>query len=270
MNRSLRMSMLVVVLLFSIVACQMPGANRGAQPTGSNETPSFPLPGSALGSSTPQGTEPKGTEGQPESVPAPSGQDQPDVCPIPLGWSAITVQAGDTAESLAQQHGISTQELLDANCLLTAELTAGATLNVPAAPQEVLIPIVPVGGTQEGTPAPGALAADATEHKLRRGEFPYCIARRYDIHPNDLLSANGLVRGQIYRGGLVLELPDWGRAFPGERSLRPHPASYTVQKNDNIYMVACYYGDVTPEAIAAANALEFPYALTVGAVLSIP
>jgi LysM repeat protein len=73
--------------------------------------------------------------------------------------------------------------------------------------------------------------------------------------------------------GAVLKIPQdsaWNTEAHGPRALRAHPATYTVSWNDNIYKVACYYGDVSPEQIIAANDLEAPYTLSQGQVLQIP
>lgn len=287
MSRTIRFVVLLLVLSMAIAACQMPGYQQSGQPEGgqTGDTPSFPLPGSALGSPTTEGTEPKGAEqpgagAQPGAAPADENQAGVTACPSPLGWSTAVVQPGDTLESLAQQYGLSVQQLMDANCILDPQLvTAGSVLSVPVAPQqEVALPQVTVGGSgsEQGgeQQAPAKVAAPSltvpASHTLRRGEFPYCIARRYNIDPDDLLRANGLWRGMIYRGGLELKIPASADPFPATRALRAHPASYTVQTGDNIYIVACYYGDVDPLAIAAANGLAAPYTLTPGAVLSIP
>lgn len=105
---------------------------------------------------------------------------------------------------------------------------------------------------------------------LQQGEFPYCLARRFNVDPGTLLSANGLNANSAVSPGTTLSIPvatTWSGA-PRERI--PHPASYTVKSGDTIYSIACAYGDVFPESIAEANALQAPYALTVGQVLQIP
>ncbi len=286
MSRNIRFMILLLVVSIAVSACQMPGVGQPDQQSGdqAGDTPAFPLPGSAMGSPTTEGTEPKGAEApgvgvQPGAAPADDNQPSVTNCPSPTGWITAVVQPGETLDGLAQQYGLSTQELMDANCLLVAELAPGTVISVPQeTQQEITIPQVPVGQTGGetggGQESPTVIAAPSAAvpatHTLRRGEFPYCLARRYDIHPDDLLAANGLVRGRIYPGGLVLKIPSGADVFPSDRVLRAHPASYTVQTGDNIFIVACYYGDVDPMAIAAANGLSQPYTLTPGTVLSIP
>jgi LysM repeat protein len=107
-------------------------------------------------------------------------------------------------------------------------------------------------------------------YTLQNGEFPYCIARRFDINPDDLLSINGLSSGNVYYPNLTLKIPQSG-SFPGTRALRNHPATYTVAaSNETIYSIACLFGDVDPAAIAQANNVSPGAALTSGQQLSIP
>jgi LysM repeat protein len=93
-------------------------------------------------------------------------------------------------------------------------------------------------------------------YTLQKGEFPYCIARRFDLNPGELLSLNGLNNNSKPGVGFRLTIPQTGNGFPGDRSLRDHPADYTVSSGDTLYSIACLYGDVTPEAIAAVNDMD--------------
>lgn len=116
------------------------------------------------------------------------------------------------------------------------------------------------------TPTPGL----PRSYTLRSGEFAYCIARRFDINPYQLLSYNGLPTGAVLRGGTVLNIPPDPDPFPGRRALMAHPEVYTVQQGDTVYTVACKYGDADPWAIAYANQLTEPYVLVPGMMIYIP
>jgi LysM repeat protein len=74
----------------------------------------------------------------------------------------------------------------------------------------------------------------------------------------------------IYYSGMTLKIPKSGQSFPGNRSLQPHPATYTVRAGDSLSKIACYFGSVAPEQIAAANGMSPPYKLTPGQVINIP
>jgi LysM repeat protein len=136
--------------------------------------------------------------------------------------------------------------------------------------------VAPIGVAT--TPAPGitpiAIVATATPgrpstYTLMPGEFPYCIARRFNVNPDDLMALNGLVEGETLQPGQQLLIPPTG-TFPGIRALHPHPAQYSVVVDDTIYGIACHFGDVDPTSIAAANGLSLSSPLITGQVLNIP
>lgn len=108
------------------------------------------------------------------------------------------------------------------------------------------------------------------EYTLKEGEFLYCIARRFNLNPQDLLAVNNIAEGEIVSPGTTLQIPQTG-AWPGDsRTLKPHPTTHTVAAGETIYSIACEYGDVTPEAIIAFNQLAEPYDLSAGQPLQIP
>ncbi|MFC1879694.1 LysM peptidoglycan-binding domain-containing protein [Chloroflexota bacterium] len=107
-------------------------------------------------------------------------------------------------------------------------------------------------------------------YTISNGEFPYCIARRFNVDPGELLRVNGMSSSSIYYAGMTLQIPQSGLTFPGNRSLQGHPATYTVRTGETLHKIACYFGDVSPEQIAFANGLTAPYNLTTGQVLNIP
>lgn len=120
------------------------------------------------------------------------------------------------------------------------------------------------------TAVPGSTSRPAT-YALQKGEFPFCIARRLNIDPDELLALNGVSKSQSYFApGTVLKIPQAGKAFPGARALLAHPAQYTVLSGETIYSIACKFGDVDPIAIANQNGLQSPYTLTAGSQISIP
>ena len=126
--------------------------------------------------------------------------------------------------------------------------------------------------TEATTPQPTSSGSGARpgSYTLQEGEFPYCIARRFNVNPDELLSLNGINRGTTVGPGTTLQIPQSGDPFPAARALRAHPAVYTVRSGDTIYAVACYFGDVDPMAIATSNGLSSPYTLSVGSTINIP
>ena len=126
-----------------------------------------------------------------------------------------------------------------------------------------------VSGTLINTALPAG--PKPATYTLQNGEFVFCIARRFNVDPDETLALNGLFDSQTVYPGLVLKIPQSGKAFPGNRMLKTHPATYTVASaNETIYGVACEFGDIDPSAIAQANGLSVGAALTSGQQLSIP
>jgi peptide/nickel transport system permease protein len=108
-------------------------------------------------------------------------------------------------------------------------------------------------------------------YTLHPGEFPYCIARRFNVDPKELLTLNGLSNGQTFLKGMVLQIPQTANPFPGERRLRDHPRSYTITtSNETTYTIACQFGDLDPVRIAEANHIAVDSILLIGQQLNIP
>lgn len=142
----------------------------------------------------------------------------------------------------------------------------------PQAPQPTPaeVVVVPAQPVQPAIVVPTSTPGIPKTYTIERGESAYCIARRFDLDPQELLSVNGLGANTIIQPGTVLKIPQTGNPFPAQRALRPHPATYAVSGNESLNEIACYYGDVSPEAIAFANGLQAPYRLKAGMNLQIP
>jgi len=165
-------------------------------------------------------------------------------------------------------------------------LTAGTPPVVEATVTEILVdgnptsdqstaptetPILSAATSTTSQSLPNVPTNKPGSYTLQKGEFPYCIARRFNVDPAELLSLNGLSSGDVYYPNLTLTIPQSGKPFPGTRALRSHPDTYTVADPSlTIYGVACAYGDADPAAIAQANGLQLTAILTVGQQLSIP
>jgi len=159
---------------------------------------------------------------------------------------------------------------------------AGETQAPEATEESMTDPTAAVTESVEptSTPEPTSAVGDAEPkvyeyavpdtYTLRDGEFIYCIARRFNIHPEDLEVYNGYESGTLLYPGDTLQIPSGSRAWVGDRALQYHPSNYTVIYGDTLNSIACLYGDVDPRAIAAANDLDIDQVLTPGTVLQIP
>lgn len=173
----------------------------------------------------------------------------------------VAAQSTQTAVAKSiQTSGVSTKTTTVASAATVAVNTAttsmaAATVVVTSAPATATATIAPIATTVMVRPAIWT---------VKPGEFAYCLARRFDVNPNDLGVGSNLSVGD------VVTIPQSG-SFPGERALAAHPTSYTVQTGGTgIYAVACLFGDVLPQDIATANGLSLDATLSAGQVLQIP
>jgi LysM repeat protein len=202
--------------------------------------------------------------------------------PVATG-TVVGLVAGGTPNAtvdpmeILRQYGTQTAQAALGTFLPSPTPIGAASGGTPAPQGGVVLPTpTPVGALTTpvaSTPFPTYVVTPLVKpanYTLQKGEFPYCIARRYNVNPNELLSLSGLSNGATYDAGTVLVIPTSSNTFPGETALIPHPATYVVVSGDTIYTVACKYGDADPMAIAAANGLLSPYTLTAGKTIQIP
>jgi LysM repeat protein len=190
-----------------------------------------------------------------------------------------TVESFGTATALALSGtplvGVPTQTLslpLDGTSQsLLATLTPTPLGGGPVSTSTSTLAVGQTASTIGPLPTSAPVGVRPATYELKRGEFPYCIARRYDLNPQELLTRNGLTSAEAYNlaTGTVLSIPQSG-SFPGTRALRNHPATYTVASStETVYSIACLFGDVDPARILEANNLSGT-SLTVGQALNIP
>ncbi|MGA7192903.1 MAG: LysM peptidoglycan-binding domain-containing protein [Anaerolineales bacterium] len=219
---------------------------------------------------------------------------------IPAGLFVSPLPTGVDAMQLVADFGTQTAVAMTANVNATAGTPLAPTTAVTDTPTlQSGTFITPLSGSSTpavvvtDTPAPGTTSVPMTNtispvttsiptvvqgipatYTLQQGEFPYCIARRYNLDPEELLRLNNLHDwdAQYLSPGLTLQLPQTGNPWPGVRALHPHPDTYTVSGNNDttLYGVACYYGDIDPATIAQANNLSLSTFLTAGQQLTIP
>lgn len=193
----------------------------------------------------------------------------------PTGTILIIARGQPTG--MGQVQMIGTTQMIQTMTAIAQAITPGSSLPTTTLVGTVGTPIVPPTGFAT-TPAPGitpvfivptATPGRPATYTLMPGEFPYCIARRFNVNPDDLLALNGFSQGQILQPDSQLRIPQTG-SFPGNRALHTHPTQYTVAVDDTIYGIACYFGDIDPTSIAAANGLSLSSPLTTGRILNIP
>ncbi|RPH73087.1 LysM peptidoglycan-binding domain-containing protein [bacterium] len=160
----------------------------------------------------------------------------------------------------------------EATPVVVPTATTGETVILPTATTAAVQPTAaptaaPQGPAAVWVPTPGL----PTTYTIQLGEFPYCIARRFNVDPGELLSLNGLNLNSRPAAGTSLKIPTSGKTWSaGSRALVSHPATYTVSSGDTAYSIGCRYGDVDPNGIIAVNNLQSPTNLTAGQTLQIP
>jgi len=143
--------------------------------------------------------------------------------------------------------------------------------STPNGPTATLPPLATSTPTTAPTLLPTAAEVVPQTYTVRAGEWPFCIARRFDVDVDQLLSANGLDRSAVLSIGQKLTIPSSAGPFiDGPRQLLGHPTTYTVVGGDTFVSIACKFGDLYPESIASANGMQVGDSLTVGQLLQIP
>lgn len=189
------------------------------------------------------------------------------------GLSIQTIAAFGTQTAAARTSGpVTGTPGLPVTGTVVASQTPNILSGTPATPTNVLATTaVPVNTTGGPTPTPLPAGVRPSAYTLQSGEFPYCLARRFDVNPEELLSINGIAGEDVLSAGTSLKIPQTGNRFPAARALRAHPDTYTVASSDEtLYGVACKYGDVEPAAIAGLNGVSVSAALHTGQQLKIP
>ncbi len=150
-----------------------------------------------------------------------------------------------------------------------AETIGPAPTTVPTEPKPTATSVLntPVATTKYVTATPGGPPATIT---LAEGEFVYCIARRFNVDVNELLTLNNLTLDSLLSPGTELKIPQTGNPFIGTRVLHDHPTTYKIQAGDTLNSIACYFGDISPDLIALQNGLSSYTDLPVGETLIIP
>ena len=152
--------------------------------------------------------------------------------------------------------------------LPTTEAPAGGGQEATATPEPTKPPVEEPSATRitAFTATPGIPAS----WQLKKGEHPFCIARRFNVNQYELLNINGLSLSSKPAVGFNLKIPQTGNHFVGQLALRAHPTTHTVAAGDSIYSIACQYGNVDPNAIIQVNDLKSDSDIKSGDKLDIP
>jgi LysM repeat protein len=203
------------------------------------------------------------------------------VLATPTGKVNVTVQQ---PTGVGQIEMIGTTQMLQTMTAIYHQTQAAQTLNPTVGhptstpygtPPPIVLPTsagptLPAGTTPIIV-VPTSTPGHPSTYTLMQGEYPYCIARRFNVNQTELQTLNGISDTTLLQPGSVLKIPQSGNPFVGARALNPHPTVYTVRlATETLYSVACNFGDVDPIQIIAANNLVSPYTLHINQTLNIP
>ena len=199
----------------------------------------------------------------------------------PLDTASLFSTPMDEPDSMQDVENFITQTALAGATPDPLIATATLAVSDSGAATETPTPLVNIIPSATATQAVAAATSTSVPsgskpgtYTLKVGEFPFCIARRFNVDPEQLLSLSGLTSAQANNlsAGTVLTIPQGG-SFPGDRSWHDHPATFTVGSTydtNTVYGVACYYGDIEPLTIAQNNNISVDATLTAGQTLNIP
>lgn len=123
-------------------------------------------------------------------------------CPLPEGWSQISVQVGDSMESLAAGYGTTAQVLMQANCLNSNQVMPGMVLYVPPiVPAEQVVAPTSVPTTRCGPPR------NWVQIVIQPGDTLYELGKKYGVTVGELQAANCLGSSIDIKAGQKLYVP---------------------------------------------------------------
>jgi len=161
------------------------------------------------------------------------------------GLSSYRVAPGDTLFSIAQRHGTSLEAIREANRLRGTDIRPGQQLAIPG----MRLAEAPIPR------APGRVVVSSAQppsYRVRPGDNPWSIARRFNVDLDDLLAWNGLDAEVVLSVGQTIALREPPTA--GGQTTRSARAgkTYEVRRGDNLWQIARKY-DASVEEIRRLN-----------------
>ncbi|MEO1198958.1 MAG: LysM peptidoglycan-binding domain-containing protein [Pseudomonadota bacterium] len=171
----------------------------------------------------------------------------------PAGGGAV-VQQGDTLFSIAQRHGTTVPELMNANGLTDpTAIRVGQSLRLPSSatqtqqtgpvqlasttPAVVPPAATPPVATQPAVTPPAVTPPTVTNptrplsgtHTVQQGETVFSIGRRYGVSANTIIAQNNLGDGSQLRVGQQLVIPEPGTAAQTPPAVATQPDTAVQQ-----------------------------------------
>ena len=129
----------------------------------------------------------------------------------PSGGQRYTVQAGDNPSLIAEQFGVSLEELMEANGIVDPTgLVVGQVLVIPGAEPDSQVLGATATPRPRATTRPTATAepqTDGNTYIVREGDIPETIAAQFGITAEELMAANGITDPTSLDIGQELVIP---------------------------------------------------------------
>ncbi len=193
----------------------------------------------------------------------------PTATPEPFRHEVV---AGDSLGAIAEQFGVSTVAIMEANSMSDPNsLFVGQQLLIPGYKAPTSSTTTPAGETA-AEPASGTTDAPATEagssnvtHVVQPGDTLSGIAQAYGVDTAAIMSANNIANGNQLRVGQKLTIPGISELDAARARGRVH----IIQSGESLTAIALLYG-VTAQEIIDFNGISNPDAIYVGQQLIIP
>ncbi len=155
--------------------------------------------------------------------------------PPPAGWLPYTVGPGDTLSELAVLAGVSQEQVMQVNCLASADLLVGQVLYLPPLP----------------TPTPcGAVPAGWVPYTVQAGDTLFGLSSLVGVGQEQVMQVNCLASREL-QAGQVLYLPPLPTPTPTPCVASPPPGwvRYAVRSGDTLFSLAVTRGTTTEEVM---------------------
>jgi LysM repeat protein len=135
----------------------------------------------------------------------PSPTPAPTATPVPPEPTYHTVSSGETAWAIANQYGVTLEDLIAANKLSNADsLQPGQRLIIP---EDQIIPPGPEPDDSDEPAVPQSRSEEGLIHVVADGDTLWSIALQHDTGVDQLATLNGLDPDAILSLGQELEIP---------------------------------------------------------------
>lgn len=138
------------------------------------------------------------------------------VAPAVAADSTYVIKPGDTLFRIALNHGLTTQQLAQANGIINPEVIyAGQTLIIPG-------PGGSANSGSQGASGPEATTGGSTTYLVKPGDNLFRIALNHGLTTHALAQANGITNYSVVYAGQVLTIPS-GSAATAANTTSPNP-----------------------------------------------